>query len=63
MPVSSKEFLDIQGTIECGFALKHVRDMIRFVISISVNPLFLLKSAFLNQFMASLLPIQLEIQG
>ena len=28
-PVSSKEFLDIQATIECGFALKHVRDMIR----------------------------------
>ena len=26
---SSKEFLDIQATIECGFTLKHVRDMIR----------------------------------
>ena len=24
-----KEFLDIQATIECGFTLKHVRDMIR----------------------------------
>ena len=28
-PASSKEFLDIQATIECGFTLKHVRDMIR----------------------------------
>ena len=26
---SSKEFLDIQPTIECGFALKHVGDMIK----------------------------------
>ena len=24
---SSKEFLDIQATIECGFTLKRVRDM------------------------------------
>ena len=29
MPVSSKEFLSIQATIECGFTLKHVRGMIR----------------------------------
>ena len=28
-PVSSKEFLDIQATIECGFTMKRVRDMIR----------------------------------
>ena len=28
-PASSKEFLDIQVTIECEFALKRVRDMIR----------------------------------
>ena len=28
-PVSSKEFLDIQATIECGFTLKRVRDKIR----------------------------------
>ena len=28
-PVSSKEFLDIQATIECGFTLKRVHDMIR----------------------------------
>ena len=26
---SGKEFLDIQPTIECGFALKHVGDMIK----------------------------------
>ena len=28
-PASSKEFLDIQATIECGFTLKSVRDMTR----------------------------------
>ena len=28
-PASSKEFLDIQATIECGFTLKRVRDMTR----------------------------------
>ena len=28
-PVSSKKFLDIQATIELGFTLKRVRDMIR----------------------------------
>ena len=28
-PVSSKELLDIQANIECGFTLKRVRDMIR----------------------------------
>ena len=27
--VLSKEFLDIQATLECGFTLEHVRDMIR----------------------------------
>ena len=26
---TSKEFLDIQATVECGFTLKRVRDMIR----------------------------------
>ena len=26
-PASSKEFLDIQATAECGFTLKHVREM------------------------------------
>ena len=26
-PASSKEFLDIQATVECGFTLKFVRDM------------------------------------
>ena len=28
-PVSIMKFLDIQATIECGFTLKRVRDMIR----------------------------------
>ena len=28
-PDSSKEFLDIQATVECGFTLKFVRDMIK----------------------------------
>ena len=28
-PASSKEFLDIQATRECGFTLKRVRDMIK----------------------------------
>ena len=28
-PVSSKEFLDIQATIESGFTLKRIRDIIR----------------------------------
>ena len=28
-PVSSKEVLDIQATIGCGFTLKCIRDMIR----------------------------------
>ena len=27
-PALSKEFLDIHATIECGFTLKRVRDMI-----------------------------------
>ena len=27
--VLSKEFLDIQATLECGFTLERVRDMIR----------------------------------
>ena len=28
-PASSKEFFDIQATIECGFTLKGICDMIR----------------------------------
>ena len=32
-PVSSKEFLDIQVTIECGFTSKQVRSMIKHTIS------------------------------
>ena len=31
-PASSKEFLDIQAYIECGFTLKRVPDMIRTYI-------------------------------
>ena len=27
-PASNKDFLDIKATIECGFTLKRVRDMI-----------------------------------
>ena len=34
-PASSKEFLDIQATVECGFTLKLVRDMIK---TYNVNP-------------------------
>ena len=33
-PVSSKEFLNIQATIDCGFTLKHVRDIIRTYIQL-----------------------------
>ena len=29
VPASSKEFLDIQATIECGFTLKRIHDMTR----------------------------------
>ena len=29
MPISSKEFLEIQATIKCALTLKHVCDMIR----------------------------------
>ena len=31
---SSKEFLDVQATIECGFSLKRVRDMTRTYIQV-----------------------------
>ena len=34
---SSKEFLDIQTTIECGFTLKCVRDMTRTYSSNKIN--------------------------
>ena len=44
-PVSSKEFLAIQATIECGFILKRVRNMIRIYTQIWLfagpNQLFL----------------------
>ena len=35
-PASSKEFLDIQATIECGFTLKRVRDMIKTYSQVDV---------------------------
>ena len=34
-PASSKEFLDIQTTVECRFTLKGVRDMTRAYRQIS----------------------------
>ena len=37
-PASSKEFLDIQATIECGFTREGVRDMAR-TYSQGVDPL------------------------
>ena len=37
VPVSSKEFLDIQATTECGFTLKLVRDMIITQLNIGVG--------------------------
>ena len=36
-PASSKEFLDIQATAECGFTLKLVRDMIKTYNQIDVR--------------------------
>ena len=33
-PVSSKEPLDTQATMECGFILKRARDMIRCTVQI-----------------------------
>ena len=36
-PASSKEFLDIQVTIECGFILKRVCDMTRTYSEVSVR--------------------------
>ena len=45
-PASSKEFLDIQATIECGFTLKRVHDMIRtysqkqFICGLSAHHFF-----------------------
>ena len=37
VPASSKEFLDIQATIECGFTLKRVRDMTRTYSQLSFH--------------------------
>ena len=38
-PASSKEFLDIQATVECGFTLKLVRDMIKTYNQLIANGL------------------------
>ena len=41
-PVSRKEFIDTQASIECGFTLKHVPDMIKTysqaLTSVRVSP-------------------------
>ena len=42
-PVSSKEFLDIQATIECGFTLKRVRDIIK---TYSLKIVFKIKTGY-----------------
>ena len=51
-PVSSKDFLDIQATTECRFALKRVRDMIiacsRFDVSINWADLILFSVFVVN---------------
>ena len=39
-PASSKEFVDIQATIECGFTLKRVRDTSGFSEINPVPPIF-----------------------
>ena len=39
-PASSRKFLDIQTTIQCGFTVKHVRDMIRTYSQATVRPIF-----------------------
>ena len=31
-PVSSKEFLDVQATIECRFTMKRMRDIVQISI-------------------------------
>ena len=35
-PASSKEFFDIQATIECGFNMKCIRDMTRIYSQVSI---------------------------
>ena len=37
VPVSSKEFLEIQATIECRFTLKRVGDMLRTYMKCTVQ--------------------------
>ena len=40
-PASSKEFLDIQATTECGFTLKRVRDMTRTYNQSDIDKIYL----------------------
>ena len=44
-PASSKEFLDIQATMECEFTLKHVRDMTRTYTVITMRLIQILNSS------------------
>ena len=37
MGASSKEFLDIEATIECGFTLKHLGDMTETYLNLSLK--------------------------
>ena len=39
-PVSSKEFLDIQANVECGFSLKRVRNMIKTQLNFLLDVTF-----------------------
>ena len=41
MPASSKEFLDFEATIVCGFTLKRIRDMTRTQTELSGLMIFL----------------------
>ena len=44
-PVLSKKFLDIQATVEYGFTLKHVHDMIRtYILSLMLSQLICYKT-------------------
>ena len=46
-PASSKEFLDIKATIECGFTLKRVRDLTRIYNQL-MNTLFPIIATIIN---------------
>ena len=48
-PVSSKVFLDILATIECGFTLNRVRDMIKHTVNTLYFCLYLSVDWFINE--------------